>query len=63
MCIDIGVLYFTHIFFQCKNMADIVYTGDAYFRSHNLSEMPCVNYNTKLSKFEMTNIAPFTNSY
>jgi len=44
-------------------MADIVYTGDAYFRSHNLSEMPCVNYNTKLSKFEMTNIAPFTNSY
>jgi len=31
-----------------QNMADIVYTGDAYFKSHNLSEMPYVKYNTKL---------------
>jgi hypothetical protein len=48
MCIDIDVSYITHIFFQCKNMADVVYTGDAYFRSQNLSEMPYVKYNKKL---------------
>jgi len=37
MCIDIDVSCVAYIFFQYKNMADFVYTGDAYFKSHNLS--------------------------
>jgi len=55
-------MHYTQIL-QSKNMADVVFTDDAYFKSHNLSEMPCVKYNMKLYKFDTTNIAPFKNSY
>jgi hypothetical protein len=44
-------------------MANIVYNGGACFKSNYLSQMSYVKYNTKLQKFEKTDIVPFKNTY